>query len=161
MPDIRLLGQGEWPTLRNIRLSALQEAPHAFLSTYEQEQAYSENQWRAEFVRGDWSVGNIGGRPISLLGATREPDTTIHEYYLEYLWVSPECRRSGVASGMLTAVLDRLRTSGVQTAFLWVLEGNDAAMRLFRQVGFVSSNYRQPLAAHPGRSEERMQLNMS
>src|SRR6266566_2362799 len=160
MPDIRLLSQHEWRMLQDVRLSALQEAPHAFLSTYEREKSFCEDQWRAEFVRGDWRIGIREIRPISLLGATRGPDTPTDECYLEYMWVAPEYRRSGVAFSMLTYVLDRLRAAGMQTVFLWVLEGNEIAMRLVTRAGFVSSNYRQPLAAHPGRSEELMQLNI-
>jgi len=160
VPDIKPLGHDEWQTLRGIRLSALQESPHAFLSTYEKEKSYSEDQWRAEFIRGDWHVSVLGGRPVGLLGATREPDMPAHECYLEYLWVSPECRRTGVAHGMLTTVIGLLRGSGVRTVFLWVLDGNDAAVRLYKRVGFVSNNHRQPLAAHPGRSEERMHLDL-
>jgi ribosomal protein S18 acetylase RimI-like enzyme len=61
---------------------------------------------------------------------------------------------------MLTIILDRLQTSGVRTVFLWVLDGNDTAIRLYKRVGFVSTNHRQPLSADPERSEERMQLDL-
>jgi ribosomal protein S18 acetylase RimI-like enzyme len=61
---------------------------------------------------------------------------------------------------MLTVVLGRLRESGVRTAYLWVLDGNDAAVRLYKRVGFISSDQRQPLAERPGRTEELMQFNL-
>ena len=160
MPYIKLLARDEWHRLRDIRLSALHESPHAFLTTYGREQAYNEDQWRAEFTRGEWNIGIIGSRAVSLLGTTHESDTPVHECYLEYLWVSPECRGSGVAFDMLTIILDRLQTSGVRTVFLWVLDGNDTAIRLYKRVGFVSTNHRQPLSADPERSEERMQLDL-
>jgi len=160
VPDIKLLVPDEWLRLRDIRLSALRESPDAFLSTYEQEQDYSERQWRAEFARGDWNVGLIEGRPVSLLGVTRESSTPEQECYLEYLWVSPECRRSGVARTMLTAIIERLRTSGMTTVFLWVLDGNEVAVHLYKRVGFTRMNHRQPLPADPGRSEERMRLDL-
>lgn len=57
---------------------------------------------------------------------------------------------------MLTTVLDGLRADGEAIAFLWVLDGNGAAMSLYKRVGFVSTNNRQDLIAHPGRSEEEM-----
>jgi ribosomal protein S18 acetylase RimI-like enzyme len=160
MPDIKLLARYEWLTLRDIRLSALQESPDAFLSTYAREKSFSENQWLAEFGRGDWAIGILHGRPISLLGATREPGTPADKCYLEYLWVTPECRRSGIASSMLAAVVDRMQTLGVRTVFLWVLDGNDAAVCLYKRAGFVSNNYRQPLEARPGRSEELMRRDL-
>jgi ribosomal protein S18 acetylase RimI-like enzyme len=75
--------------------------------------------------------------------------------------VSPEFRRSGVASLMITGTLDELKTAGVRTAFLWVLDGNNAAVRLYKRLGFVSTDFSQPLADFPGRSEERMELDLT
>jgi hypothetical protein len=51
MPDIKSLAPGERFILREIRLSALQDSPQAFLTAYDQENTYSKDQWQAEFVR--------------------------------------------------------------------------------------------------------------
>lgn len=160
MSGIEIIARGQWPILRELRLSALQESPEAFLSTHDEERSFSEDRWQAEFDRGTWHYRSIAARPISLLGVTREANTPIYECYLEYMWVSPELRRSGIALDMLTSVLRNLRQSGVQTAFLWVLNGNDAAVRLYHRAGFISTNHRQPIANRPGRTEERMALNL-
>ena len=61
---------------------------------------------------------------------------------------------------MLTVVIERLRVAGVRTVFLWVLDGNDAALHLYQGMGFVSTNHRQPLPEQPARSEERMRLEL-
>jgi len=160
MPAITLLAPHEWLRLRDVRLSALRESPDAFLSTYEQEKRYNEKQWRAEFIRGDWNIGLVQERPVSLLGVTHEVDAPAGEFYIEYLWVAPECRRSGIARTMLTDVLSRQRNAGTRTVFLWVLDGNELAMHLYKTVGFSSTNHRQPLRAQPGRCEERMRLDL-
>jgi GNAT superfamily N-acetyltransferase len=164
MLDIKLLTPDDWRTLREIRLSALQESPGAFLSTYEQEEKHDPPRWRAEFVRGDWYVGiarvESADEPVSMAGITREPSTPAHQRFLEYVWVAPGFRRHGNAFNMINEVLDRLKLSGVRTVFLWVLDGNDGAMRLYEQLGFVSCNHRQPLEALPGRSEELMQRHL-
>jgi ribosomal protein S18 acetylase RimI-like enzyme len=162
MLDIRMLTPDEWPTLQNVRLSALRESPQNFLSTYEA--ALGETSWRAEFSRGDWYVGVADGQPpdepISLVGFTREPDTPFDQCFLEYLWVMPEFRHCGIAFDMINFVLDRLKKSGIRTVFLWTLDGNESAMRLYKRLGFVSCNHRQPLEALPGRSEELMKLDL-
>ena len=101
-----------------------------------------------------------GDEPAGIVGCTREADMPTDECYLEYLWVAPEWRNKGVAHTMVTDVLDYLRKSGMRRAYLWVLDGNDAAVRLYKRVGFVSSNNRQPLEERPGRTEERMQFNL-
>jgi ribosomal protein S18 acetylase RimI-like enzyme len=160
MPDIKLLVPDEWPLLRDIRLAALGDSPHAFLSSHQVESAFDELRWRAEFERGEWTVSIHGDQPTGIVGCTREPGKPAYECYLEYIWVAPEWRNQGVAHNMLTVVLGRLRESGVRTAYLWVLDGNDAAVRLYKRVGFISSDQRQPLAERPGRSEELMQFNL-
>lgn len=161
MPDMKQLVPDEWLLLRDVRLAALQDSPRAFLRTYEEENAYSEDRWQAEFTRGEWSIGFIGDKPVGLLGATREPGAPADQRYLEYLWVSSEYRRSGIARAMLAMAIGRLRAAGVRTVFLWVLDGNDAAIHFYRSVGFVSTNQRQPLPEHPAGSEERMRLNLT
>jgi RimJ/RimL family protein N-acetyltransferase len=164
MPDIRMLAPDDWRILHNIRLSALRESPQTFLSRYEDEQAYVEVDWRAEFIRGDWYVGiaedHAADEPISLVGITRESRTPAHHRFLEYLWVTPEFRGRGVAFNMISLVLDRLTRSGVRTVFLWVLDGNESATRLYKRLGFISCNHRQPLKAQPGRSEELMKMDL-
>jgi len=164
MPDIRMLAPDEWHFLHKVRVSALRESPRSFLSTYEREEKFDETSWRAEFSRGDWYVGIADGQPpddpVSLVGITREPGTPAHQCFLEYLWVAPEFRGRGVAFDMINRVLDRLKRSGIRTVFLWVLDGNESAKRLYKRLGFVSCNHRQPLEAQPGRSEELMKMDL-
>ena len=95
-----------------------------------------------------------------MAGITREPGTPTDQCFLEYVWVAPGFRRHGNAFSMINEVLDHLKLSRVRTVFLWVLDGNDGAMRLYEQLGFVSCNHRQPLEAFPGRSEELMQRHL-
>ena len=162
MPVIKLLTSHDWHTLKKIRLSALRDSPDVFLHSYDEENEYDETKWRGEFIRGDWYVRIATGRspdePVGLVGITREPST--QRRFLEYLWVAPECRGRGVAFNMINYVLGLLRTSAVRTVFLWVLDNNAPAMRLYKRIGFVSCDYRQPLEDRPERSEELMQLDL-
>jgi ribosomal protein S18 acetylase RimI-like enzyme len=164
MLDVKVLTPNDWDVLREIRLTALSESPEMFLSTYAQEENYDEPKWQSEFMRGDWYVGMVApespDKPVSLLGITREPDTPAHQCFLEYVWVAPEFRRRGLAFTMIRQVLGRLHPGGVRTVFLWVLDGNDNAMRLYKRIGFTGCNRSQPLAARPGRSEELMQISL-
>jgi ribosomal protein S18 acetylase RimI-like enzyme len=161
MLEITTLTRDRWAELRDIRLTALQDSPESFLSTYGQEFEYNEDKWRAEFSRGDWHIGKIGGKAVSLLGTTRPPGMSPHQCDLEFLWVAPGHRGSRLAAQMVTGVLDRLYTAGLRTAFLWVLDDNEVAAQLYKRLGFVSTNYRQPLPGQDDRSEERLQLDLS
>jgi ribosomal protein S18 acetylase RimI-like enzyme len=72
--------------------------------------------------------------------------------------VAPTHRRRGVARRMLTAVLEDLVPDDVTQLALWVLDGNEAAVAVYRRLGFSSTGIVQPLdeAGMPGRSEERL-----
>jgi RimJ/RimL family protein N-acetyltransferase len=160
MLEIRPLAPSEWLTLRDIRLAALLDSPHTFLSTYEKERLFEDDHWRAEFARGDWHVGFADGEPIGLLGVTHDADTPADACYLGYLWVAPEHRRRGVALRMIKVALDRLPSDGVRTVFLWVLDGNDLALRVYERAGFFRTNHSEPLEDLPGRTEELLRLDL-
>ncbi len=160
MPDIKLLVPDDWWLLRQIRLTALQESPDSFLAAYDEELLYSQDKWRYEFERGDWYIGFKSKAAVSLVGCTREKDTPQSECFIEYLWVEQASRGQGVATELLSNVIDRLRVAGVRRAFLWVMDGNHDAERLYKQFGFVSSRISHPLAARPGRSEALMQYDL-
>jgi ribosomal protein S18 acetylase RimI-like enzyme len=156
--EVQSIGRSDWLRLQDIRLEALRVSPDNFLSTYEVEKTYGEERWLAEFSRGDWYIGVLNGSPVGVLGITIEPAT--NDRYLEYLWTAREARRSGVAQRMLTTVVDRLRESGIPTLFLYVLDGNEAAVALYRRFGFTDNGQPQPLEQRPGRSEQRMKLDL-
>jgi len=139
----------------------LDDSPDSFLATHEQESSYTEQRWRTELARGHWHVGFVDGLEVSLLGVTREPGRPAHERFLEYLWVSPRWRRSGVGFQFFGLVLDRLQTAEVRTVFLWVMDGNDVATRLYRKAGFDPVGKPVPLTARPGRSEQLFRLDLA
>jgi ribosomal protein S18 acetylase RimI-like enzyme len=157
---VEVLAKKAWPRLRDIRLSALLDFPEGFLASHDREAAYGEQYWRQEFSRGEWNIMLTGDQDVGLLGVTRLPDMSSRECYLEYLWVAPGVRRHGVASMLLRRVLDRLRDSGVHTAWLFILDGNDGARRLYQRFGFQSTNVRQPVPGHPAGYEEKMRLRL-
>jgi hypothetical protein len=43
---VREAGPGEWQLVRDIRLTALRDAPSAFASAYQREAAFTEADWR-------------------------------------------------------------------------------------------------------------------
>ena len=62
---------------------------------------------------------------------------------------------------MIMVTLDRLPSDGVRTVFLWVLDGNDAALRVYERAGFVRTNHSESLEDLPGRTEELLQLDLT
>lgn len=157
---MRLLSSAEWAQLRDLRLTAVRDSPESFLSTFEEQVGWTDDDWRAEASRGDWLVETVDAQPVAMLGATAETDIADSERYLSYLWVAPTHRRHGLAAGLVRAMLGRLRAAGVVRAWLWVLGENDAARQLYEKLGFLSTGERQPLEKDPSRFEERMSLSL-
>lgn len=153
-----IMNEEEWVVLREMRLAALQESPTAFLSSYSEESAYKEREWRAEFERGEWTIEVSNDKKIALVGITREQDTPPDECYLEYMWVRPGFRHRGVATDLIKNVLRRLFNLGFVTIWLWVLEGNEPARRLYEKCGFTSTGLTQRPHRGLSRSEELMRL---
>lgn len=163
---VEVLTENDWRRLKAIRLTALNADPTTFLASHQAEEAFAEQRWRQEFSRGEWNVMVAKKRLrrcryVGLVGVTRLPDSPSQECYLEYLWVPQRFRRRGVASMLLRTVLDRLRESGVHTVWLYILDGNTPAMRLYRRFGFKSTDERLPLPDNPKRTEELMRLRLS
>lgn len=155
-----VLAPDEWSLLRDLRLLALKDSPDSFLSNYEREDRYEDAQWKAEFERGEWMVAFDQDAPVGVLGAVSGWDKPDIDRYLEYLWVSPMSRRYGVASLLIRAFLARLTDQGIATVWLWILNGNDPAWRLYTKLGFVTTNEKQELRDRVGRYEERMSLDL-
>jgi ribosomal protein S18 acetylase RimI-like enzyme len=158
---VEVLTENEGPRLRDIRLAALQEYPSAFMSSYEREAAYSQRRWAEEVVRGEWHIMLVDDKEVGLVGVTREDGMSAQQCYLEALWIAPGSRRSGVGSVFLRTVLERLRDNGVHTVWLYILDGNDGAMRFYRRFGFQSTYERHPLPGHPAGNEELVRLRMA
>lgn len=154
--QVKKLQVNDWKKLREIRLTALQDSVSSFMSNYECESEYGDDAWIAEFERGHWWVlQDQGESAAGLIGATA------HEgrWYLEYLWVTPDLRRRGLAGDLTQHAISHLTTQeGAPGVSLWVLEGNHAAYSLYRQMGFGEDGKVQPLLDGTGRKEIRMDL---
>lgn len=55
---------------------------------------------------------------------------------VNHVAVSPPYRRRGVARGLVNAALEAFRRRGIRRVFLFVVDGNEAALALWAGVGF-------------------------
>lgn len=63
--------------------------------------------------------------------------------------IVPSSRRRGLGRVLLSHVLDRARSRGVETVFLEVRESNERAVRLYTQFGFSDVGVRRAYYEHP------------
>jgi ribosomal protein S18 acetylase RimI-like enzyme len=77
--------------------------------------------------------------------------------YIESVWVHRCYRRSGIASQLVRLLLTRDARRGAGSVFVWVIQPNPAAMRLYRSLGFEPAGERQSIGARE-RIEVRLRL---
>jgi ribosomal-protein-alanine N-acetyltransferase len=108
---------------------------------------WSENSFR-EALESPWTFGLVAQNARGVAGYLIGREVAGTGEVLN-LAVAPDCRRRGVARGLLRAALARLRKRRVQEVFLEVRESNQSAQSLylssgFRPVGQRAAYYRNP-----------------
>lgn len=163
---VRRLRTDEADALRRIRLAALLDAPSAFGSTHAAEVGLDRSHWEGRARRhasGDDDatfVAELDGRPVGLVSAYR-PGPTRPQRELVSMWTSPPVRRTGTARRLVDAVVGWATSAGATAVELWVTEGNEPAIALYRAAGFVDTGQRQPLPSDPSLDERRMRRSIS
>jgi GNAT superfamily N-acetyltransferase len=156
--DVRRIRADEGLRLRALRLRALADAPTAFGSTLEREEAFGDEVWheraatgaagaaRATYVAGDgdrW-VGIATG----LADDADAPDAT-----LVGMFVEPAARGRGIGRALVEAVADWARCIGAPRLRLWVTSTNAAALALYARSGFAPTGRTKPLDHTPALTE--------
>lgn len=162
---VRALAGGEWALYRSLRLRALLDTPGAFGSTLAAEQDLKDEDWA-------WRVGLAAssGRDLPLVAEldgvaaglawakcdAAEPGLV----NLFQMWVAPECRGRGVAAALLAQALAWARSRRARTMQLGVMEGNDAARKLYERAGFRPYGMPQPARPGDARLEQAMRRDL-
>jgi ribosomal protein S18 acetylase RimI-like enzyme len=154
--DLRLLAPVDWPVLRAARLRALVDSPHAFLSHYALESAWTELKWQRMFNSASWMVAYEADVLIGLIRSAGELERPLVRH-LESVWVAPSHRRRGVFRALLHALVEMEFRGGVTDLLLWVLENNHDARRAYEALGFEPTGERQFLSA-AAQFEHRLRL---
>lgn len=136
--EVRRLTEHDWQVWREVRFAALRDAPDAFYSTLEQEQAYDEAKWR-DLAKPAWGVKVVSladDSPVGAVGAyvSEEVESAVE---LFGMWVSPAARGTGVSAELVREVMAWANERGRAEVRLWVGDGNDRARRLYVRVGFT------------------------
>jgi ribosomal protein S18 acetylase RimI-like enzyme len=184
VPEVRRLHPGDWAAVREIRLIALAQAPDAFASTLEREQAFDEGEWRRRLEQtayfGAWDArpepgltGLVATFPEAQAQPQPQPQAQATDasgaartgpagstWHLVAMWVSPGHRGQGIADRLVSAVCDLARARGGTQVALWVADANPRAQAVYRRLGFRLSGERGILrpgaAGQPDLWEARM-----
>jgi ribosomal protein S18 acetylase RimI-like enzyme len=156
MTLLRELTADDWELMRDVRLSALKEAPDAFGSTFAREVAFTEEKWRGRINERSVTFfaheDSANAAPAGLAGVYVEDGAAD----LVSMWVRPTARGLGVGEALVEAAASWAKAHDFGTLFLWVTESNASARRLYARCGFTPTGERQPLPSDPTLPEIRM-----
>lgn len=162
MPTVRAFQAHEWRLYRDLRLAALRDAPDAFGSTLEREEAFPEDEWIERLATGAGSpldypmvVEDASGRAVGL-GWARIAPSDMESATLYQVWIHPSARRQGAAVELLESAVRWAREAGASVMMLHVALGPDSAISFYQRAGFVEIGICSPL--RPG--SERLQQAM-
>ena len=169
MVMVRETVMDDWQALRDIRLAALRDAPDAFASTYAEQAAFEETEWRQRIARGGTFLAFVpeadasdvpeadASEPAGLAGGYQQGPGTVG---LISMFVRPRARGRGVGEALIAAVLDWARTRNATSVHLWVTETNKPARLLYERCGFSLTGERQPLPSNPAVGEVAMTYSL-
>ncbi|HVA21715.1 MAG TPA: GNAT family N-acetyltransferase [Candidatus Micrarchaeia archaeon] len=143
-------GQGTGVTVEPLPPERLQEARTLLLDLLMAEQDHFDHprQSRADLDRGlppatpsfvgenHVLVGRAGGRIVGICWCVLHDPGTGLEAEIAELYVVPDCRRRGVAGGLVGEAIRLFETRGVTFACVWTRPDNRPALHLYETHGF-------------------------
>lgn len=133
-----VLAEDDWKIWRELRLTALAEAPDAFgarLADWQGDGDRAE-RWRGRLaIPGSYNiVAMLDGEPVGMASGVPTDEAGVVE--LISMYVTPSGRGRGVGDHLVRAVEQWARQVGAGTVRLAVVEDNGNARALYRRNGF-------------------------
>ncbi len=163
---VRALGEDDWETYRRMRLAALKESPDAFVSTYDEEEAFDEDFWRLRMRRSTRLLAERDQQPVGVaslgdaipVGDDVDLKALSNVAELFAMWVEPEARGTGVAWRLVDAAAGEARAANRSHLMLWVVVDNGRAVAFYSSYGFRPSDSRRPVRTDESLTEMAMVL---
>jgi GNAT superfamily N-acetyltransferase len=145
---------------KTVRLTALQDAPTAFGSTFAKESQLSNEDWlrRASTWNSGRSVCFIAMDEGAACGivAGKCDDSRPRQAWLMSMWVASTHRRTGLGSRLVSAVELWARNQGITELRLMAVCTNSTAMRFYERCGFAKTGRTEPYPNDPALFEYEM-----
>ncbi len=138
-------GPDDWRSLRSLRLQALQDAPDAFASTWEDEAKMPDAKWRGRLASKDHAtflVSEADNDYGLAVGGPYGDDAGLYA-----MWIAPAFRGRGGAGKLIEAVAVWAAEKGFRRLLLDVADANNAAISLYERHGFSPTGHRSCLPA--------------
>ncbi|GAA0595547.1 GNAT family N-acetyltransferase [Virgibacillus siamensis] len=139
--EIRILEPGDAWAYRKLRLEALLNSPEAFLTSHEEAEKMSEDDYKVRlqssevFNFGAFKGDNLIGM-VALVGETKVKIN--HRSSVFGMYVTPTCRGKGVGKKLMQTAVEQARSiDGVSQLCISVVTKNTTAKSMYYAQGFV------------------------
>lgn len=165
MPILEQINTNNVLAFKTARLSALQDSPTAFGSTYSREAAFSHAEWRhrAANMNGEKRIGYLAidsGAPCGIAAGFLDEHNPARAQLVS-MWVAPAHRRTGTGSLLVAAVQAWARSRAVHELRLMVTSSNQGAIAFYERQGFSLTGTTEPYPNDPSLIEYEMSLVLS
>jgi ribosomal protein S18 acetylase RimI-like enzyme len=143
-----------------VRLRALEDAPHAFSSTYARESQFADSEWlaRAAGMNGERGAGFLamdGEHACGLVGSFLDQNDPTRAHLVS-MWTAPTHRQQGVGRRLVEEVFKWAHARKVRTLLLMVTSSNESAMRFYERLEFARTGRAEPYPNDPAVIEYEM-----
>jgi GNAT superfamily N-acetyltransferase len=132
--QIERLNSGDGERWRSIRLQALEEAPHAFGTTYSEAAQWSRARWEAQVIEFATFVAVVHGHDVGVARGAAHQNIGTRE--LISMWVEPAAWRQGIGAQLIDGVAAWANVAGATALVLDVVATNASALSLYERAGF-------------------------
>ena len=150
------LDADEWVRLRDIRLSALLDSPHAFGGTYEKESLLDEQQWRLDFAKQTHIIASVDGVDAAMMYVENLEGDFGATCWIGGCWSDPDFRGMGLMRAMFEFLDNQGKERNWSVQGLGVWTDNNAAIAAYEKLGFVEMGGPQASTRQPGKFYQRM-----
>lgn len=143
-PTIHPITTNDWQEYKTLRLQSLQDSPDAFGSTYAEEVARSDEEWKTRVQnalssqRAQIFFAILDGRACGLVWC-KSLDDIEATVALYQMWVAPQARGCGAGSALIHASIAWAQSKAAQRLQLEVTSSETAAIRLYQKHGFIAN----------------------
>ncbi len=125
------------------------------------------DMWRNALERagkGSYIVAEVNGRVegFAVFGPARDKDLDGSESAeIVSINIDPDKWGNGLGRSLLNSMIERLSTDGFGSIYLWVVERNERAIRLYQQNGFIREGNVKTDPKHSDIQELRLVRNIA
>lgn len=163
MISIKPLSPALLEPFKTARLTALQDTPTAFGSTFAKESQLSQEDWLRRATT--WNSGRSAcflamdeDIPCGIVACKCEEPSGNGpaKAHLLSMWVAPGYRGAGLGARLVSAAEQWARAAGVRDLHLMVTSANFSAMRFYEKCGFTFTGKTEPYPNDPALFEREM-----